>query len=152
ALALIERGAAQGNALIKRHIVSQLGRLADHDAHSVVDEHAPPDLGAGMNLDAGQQTAKMGQKTPQDMPTALPSSVGRPVKQQRMQPRIAKHDLQPRSGGRIARHNRGDILAKMLEDHKSSFLLCRRSRPHWPVSRPDGRSLVFVTSIDSLSY
>ena len=59
ALAAMERGAAEGHALIERHVVADLGGLADHHAHAVVDEQAPADLGAGMDLDAGQDPPEM---------------------------------------------------------------------------------------------
>ncbi len=38
ALAAREAGAAERHALIERHAVADLGRLADHDAGAVVDE------------------------------------------------------------------------------------------------------------------
>ena len=47
ALAALEAGAAERHALVERHVVADLGRLADHDAGAVVDEErrrrsAPP--------------------------------------------------------------------------------------------------------------
>jgi hypothetical protein len=41
--------------VVERAVVADLGRLADDDAHAVVDEKAPADARAGMNLDAGQE-------------------------------------------------------------------------------------------------
>ena len=36
----------------RRHVLADLRRLADDDAHAVVDEEARPELGRGMDLDA----------------------------------------------------------------------------------------------------
>ena len=44
ALAGRKAGAAERHALIQRHVVADLGRLADHHAHPVVDEEAVADL------------------------------------------------------------------------------------------------------------
>src|SRR5512135_3241873 len=43
ALAMLPGSAAQGHAVIHGHVVADLGRLADHHAHAVVDEEAPAD-------------------------------------------------------------------------------------------------------------
>ena len=40
------------HALVDRHVLADLGGLADHDAHAVVDEEARADLGRRMDLDA----------------------------------------------------------------------------------------------------
>ena len=40
------RRAAERDALIDRHVVADLGGLADHHAHAVIDEEAPADLRA----------------------------------------------------------------------------------------------------------
>ena len=43
ALAGLEAGAAERDALVHRHVGADLGRLADHDAHPVVDEQPVAD-------------------------------------------------------------------------------------------------------------
>src|SRR5690242_2100635 len=52
-LTAIERRAAERHALVNRAAVADLRRLADNDAHAVIDEHARANLRAGMDLDAG---------------------------------------------------------------------------------------------------
>ena len=47
--------AAQGDSLVKQHVVPNDGGLADDHAHAVIDEEAPPDGGAGVDLNAGQR-------------------------------------------------------------------------------------------------
>src|SRR5690606_23073943 len=49
--AAVQRSAAQRYSLVDRAVVADLGRLADHDTHAVVDEHAPADYRAGVNFD-----------------------------------------------------------------------------------------------------
>ena len=44
-------GAAQCHALVEMTIVADLRRLADDDAHAVIDEQPFADLGAGVDLD-----------------------------------------------------------------------------------------------------
>ena len=55
ALALFPGGAAQGHAMVERAVVADFGGFADHHTHAVIDEEAPADLGARMDLDAGQK-------------------------------------------------------------------------------------------------
>ena len=64
------RRAAEGDALVERYVIADLGGFADHHAHAMVDEKAPADLSAGMNLDAGEKAAdvadeaRQGRETP----------------------------------------------------------------------------------------
>ncbi len=54
-LAVLLAGASQSHALIKSHVIAHDRRLADHDAHAVIDEQPPSNLGSGMNFDSGEQ-------------------------------------------------------------------------------------------------
>ncbi len=47
ALAGIPAGTAKGHALIKRHVIADLGGFTDHDAHAMVDEKAATDACTG---------------------------------------------------------------------------------------------------------
>src|ERR1035437_7533257 len=49
-LAYIFSSAAQGHALVQRDVVANDCCLADHDSHSVIDKHSPPDARPRMNL------------------------------------------------------------------------------------------------------
>ena len=62
ALAGREAGAAERHALVHRHVLADLGGLADHDAHAVVDEQPVADLGRRMDLDPGQRARDVGQQ------------------------------------------------------------------------------------------
>ena len=52
------RRAAEGDAVVERHVLADLGGLADDDAGAVIDEEPPSDAGAGMNIDVGQKAAE----------------------------------------------------------------------------------------------
>src|SRR6185295_15314572 len=55
ALAGLLARAAERDALVHRHVLADLGRLPDHDAHAVVDEEARADGRAGVDLDACEE-------------------------------------------------------------------------------------------------
>ena len=59
-LPLVLSSAAQGNAVVKEHVVSDLCGLSDDDAHTVVDDEAAADPGAGMDLNAGDVSGDLG--------------------------------------------------------------------------------------------
>ena len=94
------------------HVVADLGGLADHHAHAVVDEEAAADRRAGMDLDAGEEAAELRDEAAAQLPVAPPEPVRQAMENQGMQPGIAEYDLQPRSCGRIALEDRLDILAQ----------------------------------------
>ena len=49
-------GAAERNTLVNQAVIANLRSLANYDALTMIDEETPPDLRAGMNLDARQET------------------------------------------------------------------------------------------------
>src|SRR5205807_10370648 len=59
ALLAARAGAAERHAGIEGAVVADLAGLADHHAHAVVDEQAPADPRAGMDLDPGHHTPQM---------------------------------------------------------------------------------------------
>ncbi len=59
AFTLFEADTAQGDLVIKGDIIADLGSLADHDAHAVVDEETPADHRAGMDLNPGEPTGDL---------------------------------------------------------------------------------------------
>src|SRR5450759_2592393 len=48
ALAFLPGSAAQCDAMVQGHVIADLGGLADHHAHAVIDEKSPPDGRTGM--------------------------------------------------------------------------------------------------------
>src|SRR3990172_13228534 len=79
ALDALCRGAAQRDALVDRHIVADLTRLSDHDAHAVINEKTPADFRSGMDLDAGKKAADVAHKPRQRGEAALPEPMCHPV-------------------------------------------------------------------------
>ena len=62
AFAWFALGPAQGYPLIDDAVVADFRGLADDDSRAVIDQHFLADLGAGMDLDPGQEPAELGNK------------------------------------------------------------------------------------------
>src|SRR3546814_19445151 len=96
-LSFLQGSAAEGDALVERHVVADLRGLTDHDAHAVVDEQPLADPGAGMDLDAGEDAAEMRDEASQQVPAATPRRVRHPMEHQRVEAGVAQRHLQPRT-------------------------------------------------------
>ena len=128
-----QRGAAQGHALIKRAIVADFGGLADDDAHAVIDKQPPADVSAGMNFDPGKEPPEMRYEASGEQPAVPPQPMADAVKQQRVKPRVAQHDLEPRAGGGVASQGRVNFLAQVLPQHRYHYInvsVAERAEPH----------------------
>ncbi len=115
----IQRGrhAAQGNAVVERHVVADLRRLADHHAHAVVDEEPPPDRRTRVDLDAREPAPELGNEAGEKPAPPRIEPVGDAVKEQNMYAGIGQQDLETRPGSRVASDNRVKLLANALENH-----------------------------------
>ena len=102
ALALVLAGAAQGDAVVDQAVVPDLRRLADDDAHAVVDDEPAADSGTGVDLDAGPEPAPLAHQPGQEEQPVPVEAVGQPVVQRGMHARIEQKDLQPAPGRRVA--------------------------------------------------
>ena len=71
ALAGVFPGAAQCHAMVDHDIITDFGCLPDDDPHTVVDEQAPADRCARMDLDAGQETPEMRDNPAEGIPITL---------------------------------------------------------------------------------
>jgi hypothetical protein len=109
--ALVERGPAQGHTLVDRAVVADLRRLADHDAHAVVDEDAPADRRAGVDLDAGEKPRQMRDESPEPTQTVYPAPMRTPVQDERMQPGVAGQHFPGRARCRITRPYAIDVFS-----------------------------------------
>ena len=63
--------------------------------------------------------------------------MGDPVEQQDVEPRVAEDDLGFGPGGRIARHNGGDILLNPLENHDACYIFEKDDPDGVPDCAPD---------------
>ena len=95
--------ATQRHTVIKGAVVADLGGLADHDTHAVIDEQPAADAGAGMDLDAGQHPPDMRDEAAQEVEAALPQPMRGPEIEQGLETGVTQHDFQPRARRRIAR-------------------------------------------------
>ena len=116
-LAFVPGRAAQGNAVIKRHIVANLGGLADDHAHAVVDEEAPAYGRAGMDLDAGEEASEMRYQPAEPAQVHAPQPIRDAVNAQSMKTRIAGDDLPRGARGGVAVEYAGDVFTDAVE-HK----------------------------------
>ncbi len=78
ALAALEAGAAQRHTLVERHVVADLGGLADHHSCAVVDEQRLPDLGGRVDLHAGGDPGRVGQQARRERECRRRAERGRP--------------------------------------------------------------------------
>ena len=101
ALALVLAGAAQGDAVVDEAVVPHLGGLADDDAHTVVDDQALADGGAGMDLDARAVPGDLGVQPGQKAAVVPPEPVAHPVKDHRVDALVEEEDLQLAAGGGV---------------------------------------------------
>ncbi len=129
---LVQRRAAQRDAVVDRAAVADLGGLADHHTHGMVEEHALADFGAGMDLDAGEPACNMRGETPQPGEAVVPEPVRRPVQDERVQARITGQDLPGAARGRITVEDALDIGAKTGEHGLKSSVCRRRLSRAWP--------------------
>ena len=80
ALALVLTGTAQRNAVENQTVVTDLRSLANHDAHTVVNDQTAADGGTGVDLDAGEMAGDLRVQTGQKQQFMLIQPVGDPVK------------------------------------------------------------------------
>jgi hypothetical protein len=59
--ALLHRSAAEGHPVVEHHVVADLGGLADHHTHAVIDEEPPADPRARVDLDPGEGSGELAQ-------------------------------------------------------------------------------------------
>src|SRR5437764_3930517 len=91
-LALLVARAAESDALIEHHIVTDFSSLTDHDAHAMVNEEAPADGGARMDFDAGEQAGDLRNESRQNRHTGLVEPVREAMHQYGVKSGIAEDD------------------------------------------------------------
>src|SRR5437763_1931770 len=81
---------AERHALVQQHVVSDLGCLADHHAHSVIDEETAPDSRARMDLDARHRSRELRNDARESKPSREIQTMRDPVQHCRVESRIAQ--------------------------------------------------------------
>ena len=107
--ALVQRCASQRYSMIDGAIVTHFGRLTNHHAHAVIDEHSLAYFGAGVNFNTRKKAAPMGNPARQPPPAAVPATVGHTVQHHGMKARVRKHHIPAAASRRIAFKNALDI-------------------------------------------
>jgi hypothetical protein len=115
ALAAGEAGAAEGHALVDRHVVAHLGRFADHHARAVVDEQPAADLGGRVDLDPGEHLRDVGQHARCERHAGLVEGVRDAVREQRLHAPHREQDLRAADAarGRVALLGGREVLAHL---------------------------------------
>ena len=94
ALSGTQTRASEGNALVQRHVVADLGRRADQDAHAVIDEEPAPDGGRRVDLDTGRKAHDVRKKTRQQRNAHAIEKVDDAVRGDRVEPGIRQNDIE----------------------------------------------------------
>src|SRR5262245_41596325 len=102
ALLLTPGDTAERDAVVEREVFADLCRLAHDDAHAVVDEEAVADGRARVDLDAGKESAQVGDEAAQEAPLAHPERMRQPVEPDGVQAGVAEEDLGGAAGGGVA--------------------------------------------------
>src|SRR5215218_3464300 len=103
--------AAQGDTLVERAVITDDGRFANDDAHTVVNEYALANCRAGMNLDPGQESPEVAHKPGEEEELHFIEPVCKSMELDRVTSRVGEHDLEPRTRRRIATLNRPDFIS-----------------------------------------
>jgi len=147
---LVEARATECDTLIDGAVITNFGCFSDHYAKSVVDEHPSADLGAWMNLNAGEHPTQMRNEARKPVPVALPKAMGQAVNHDRMQARVAGEDLQPAARSWITLQDTVDIFAKFSQ-HGSMVSHWQGRAPHYPCLSEDGglRLAVWIMAVQT---
>ena len=100
-LAGILAGAAQGNAVIDRAVIADLGRFAKHNAHAMVNEQPVADLGTGVDLNAGQVAGQLADEARQEETLVTVQKMCNFVRYQHMETGVQNDDLRHIACGRV---------------------------------------------------
>ena len=148
ALALVQTDAAERDAVIQRHVVADLRRFADDNAHAVINEKAVADFCARMNFDPGDAARKLRQPSSQQFQIVRPQPMRDAIRPQGVQSRIEQRDFEWVARGGIAVEHGLQIAVNDAEHKKlremknnaSNVKLALRltrafSLPSWRIAR-----------------
>src|SRR5205814_4834645 len=102
ALLTLEARPRQAHALVERHVFPDLGRLADDDAHAMVDEEPRTEPSRRVDLDARQEPREVGEDTGRGYPAGAPEAVGDAMEHESVDARIAEERLEAGAQGGVA--------------------------------------------------
>jgi len=150
ALDALATGPSQGYPLVEGAVIADLGRLADDHAGPVVDEEAIADAGSGMDLDAGDGAAQVGDDPRREVEAPVPEGVGQAVSLAGVEAWIGQDDLQGAAGRRVPLQCRLNIPSHATEEahtlltplHGSLLPPLRRAPQPSPLTPPGAEPLL----------
>ena len=107
--ALVQRGAAQRDAVVNGATIADHGGFANHHAHAVVDEDALANHRTGVDFNAGEPAPNVRDKTAQPLETMRPAPVRGAMPPDGVQTGVAGDDFPSAARGRIALKNALDV-------------------------------------------
>lgn len=117
------------DAVVKRYIIADFGRLADDDSHPVVDEKAFSYCGARVDFDAGEASDQLREPSSEGLGSVLPEPMRQPMPPQGVQTRIADQDFEcvPRRGVSV-KHRLKIAFQGLKHDRQLSIREMRKKR------------------------
>ncbi len=109
--------------MIEGAVIADLGGLADHDAHAVVNEQTAADRGARMDLDPRRHPSDMRDKAARKIPATHPQPMRHAVEEQCLEAGITQHDFKARPGRGIARKRCVNLVAQVFEKHRRHYVI-----------------------------
>ena len=129
ALAALLARAAERDALVELAVVANDGGLSHDDAHAVVDDEAPADRGAGMNLDTEAVAAPRGERAGNERVAVRPPPVLAAVRPDGAHAGRVEKDGDRRGGCRVVCPERLDVLTDSVEHVGPNECAARARRP-----------------------
>lgn len=127
ALAVLFACSSQGDALVKQAVVADFAGFANHNAHSVVDEHTTTNPGAGMDF-SGEPSTQLADEPREKPQTARPECMAKPMQDQSVKAWIAQQRVNPASGCWIPFANHRVVRMNGAKDHAGSSPISLRNR------------------------
>ena len=135
ALLPLERSAAEDHPFVEQAVVAHGRRLADDDAHAVVDEDPPPEACARVDLDARPAPVRMREQPRRQHEATLPHRMRRPVQPERMQARIDEQHLERVARCGVEPHDGLDVFGDDLQQRGEIVRAIRSGRQRDPRRR-----------------
>src|SRR5205814_10318947 len=104
-----------------RRVVADFRRFADDNPHAVVNEHAPPDCRAWVDLDSGQPAPPMREPAGEPAKPPTPERIDHvAMPDEGVQAGVAGEDLERRARRRIALEHDSDVFTESIEHDRFS--------------------------------
>ena len=110
-LAAVARPSAERHTVVEHDVVAHFGRLADDDAHAVIDEEAAADRRAGVDLDAREPAHELRARARDESEAAPPEPVVDTVGPDGVQTGVEERDLESAARGGVAELRRDEVFA-----------------------------------------